>query len=637
MWSLYQGQKFLEPLKFSNGKTQEDIVREVLQEIKQGRKIIFIRGACGSGKSGIALNIAKEIGKASVVVPGKSLQEQYQRDYQKEKYLKKRNNEKLKINIVTGRKNHKCKFLEDGDKSFLKVKEKNLRLLDIFEEKKEAIKEISADSPFIPCKIELKEKNWLKIKEYLQQNNKIDFRNIKGVGELTRASVACVCPYWSPVLEENYELKNLDDAQKKRYKGLDGNSYVIHKRKAGCSFYEQYESYSDSDVIVFNSLKYKIEMALNRKPETEIEIIDECDEFLDSFTETKALNLEKIINSLIYFSSKEKRFNEIAKEIGILIRQIKIDKRIEKAIIMQEILPLKATSLFDLFKLILKNPEFLMQVDEESYFFELESTAKMFEDFLGESYVFFTKKDENLLVSIVTINLEKRVAELIKKSKNVVLMSGTIHSESVLKSIFGLKDFKIIEAETKNQGEIRVKFTGCEKDCKYSNFTSGKITRKEYLQSFERCVEISKKPALVHINSFMDLPTQKEKKDYNIKTLISREEVEELKPTDKSNKEINDFKEGKIDILFSTKCSRGIDFPGDQCRSIIFSKYPNPNVKDAFWKILSTTKPHQYWDFYNDKAKRELWQRVYRGVRFDKDFVEVLSPDLRVLNEFQKK
>ena len=81
MWSLYQKENFLKPLKFSNGKTQEDVVKEVLESIKEGNKIIFIHGMCGTGKSSIALNIAKNLGKSSIIVPGKNLQNQYKKDY----------------------------------------------------------------------------------------------------------------------------------------------------------------------------------------------------------------------------------------------------------------------------------------------------------------------------------------------------------------------------------------------------------------------------------------------------------------------------------------------------------------------------------------------------------------------------
>jgi len=98
-WNLYQDNKFLEPLKFSNGKSQEDVVKEVLNAVEQGHKIIFIHGICGTGKSAIALNIANKLGKTSVVVPGKNLQAQYKKDYENDKFLKKGNNEKLKISV----------------------------------------------------------------------------------------------------------------------------------------------------------------------------------------------------------------------------------------------------------------------------------------------------------------------------------------------------------------------------------------------------------------------------------------------------------------------------------------------------------------------------------------------------------
>ena len=81
MWNFYEEGRFLQPLKFSNGKTQEDVVKEVVDAIKSGERIIFIKGVCGSGKSAIALHIAKELGNASLVVPIKALQRQYVYDY----------------------------------------------------------------------------------------------------------------------------------------------------------------------------------------------------------------------------------------------------------------------------------------------------------------------------------------------------------------------------------------------------------------------------------------------------------------------------------------------------------------------------------------------------------------------------
>ena len=638
-WNLYQNNKFLEPLKFSNGKSQEDVVQEVLDSVKQGHKIIFIRGICGTGKSAIALNIANKLGKTSVVVPGKNLQAQYKKDYENDKFLKKENNEKLKISVITGRNNHKCKFLEENKNAIPVIKQEiNSKLHDIFAGKRKEINEtigndISADNYNIPCKIEIKEKNLKKIQQYIKQNNKVNVKNFSSIQDVKRFSFAGVCPYWCPVLPEKYDF-NFKDAKKKKYMGINGN-FIFYERKKGCGFYEQFNYYINSDVIVFNSLKYKLESAIGRKPLTEVEIIDECDEFLDSFANQRNLNIERLQNSLIQLAMKGKIAEEFIKESIEIIKQIKKTPRIINAVGSKEIIPLKKTGIYDLLKVFLGSQELLHEIDEESYVFNSWEIAKVFEDFLNETYVVFDKKENNLIANIVTTNLAKKFKEMVDKNKLIVLMSGTIHSENVLNGIFGLDNFKIIEAETENQGRIEVQRTNLEMDCKYSNFSSGKFKKKDYLKALDRCVKISKKPVLIHVNAFNDLPSEEEINEFDLNNLISKEKLKDIQNKDKTGKLIEDFKKGKTQVFFSTRSGRGIDFPGEECNSIVFTKYPNPNVQDAFWKILMKTNPKQYWDFYKDKARRELWQKVYRGLRFKEDHVFVLSPDLRVLNGFE--
>src|SRR3990167_5101055 len=110
-WGVYSSDKaLLPPLVYSNKKTQESVVDEIEQAIKEGHKIIFVHGKCGSGKSLIGLELARRLGKASVVVPVKYLQKQYEHDYTKKIYLQKDNNEKLHITILTGRNNHACLY-----------------------------------------------------------------------------------------------------------------------------------------------------------------------------------------------------------------------------------------------------------------------------------------------------------------------------------------------------------------------------------------------------------------------------------------------------------------------------------------------------------------------------------------------
>ncbi|MBU0958788.1 MAG: hypothetical protein KKB31_02465 [Nanoarchaeota archaeon] len=601
----------------------------------------FISNGIIIHNSAIALHLAKELGKTSIVVPGKNLQNQYKKDYEGEKYVTKDNDEKLKIKVITGRGNHKCTFLEENKNAIPTFKkEVNSKLHDIFAGKREeAIKEISqdasADNYFLPCKIEIKEKNWDKIKRYITENKAINYKDFKEIKDVRRPSVAGACPYWSPVLPSKYEYKGplFSNAKTRKYMGLKGIEFTFYQRKEGCPFYDQFNSYIDSDVIIFNSAKYKLETMMNRKPLTEVEVIDECDEFLDSFANQKSINLDRLLNSLIHVISPSEEADKIVHELMAILEHIKKDKKINEAVFSQEIIPLKKTGFYDLLQILLNSPELFEGIDEESYIFEVEETARAFQDFMEETYLTLNKKENNLIASLVTTNLAKKFKELIDKNKTIVLMSGTIHSESVLKNIFGLNDFKTIEAEVENQGRIHIKLTGKEKDCKYSNFSNGKIKRGEYLDALNECVKIAKKPALVHINAFSDLPTEEEIREFNLKYLLSRNDIKDTQ-NEENGEDVHRFKKGESDILFSTRVSRGIDFPGDECRSIIFTKYPNPNVQDAFWKILAQTKPQHYWDFYRDKAKRELWQKIYRGLRFKEDEVDVLSPDIRVLNEF---
>lgn len=482
-------------------------------------------------------------------------------------------------------------------------------------------------------KIEIKEKNWNRIKKYLKQNKRMNVAELGDIRDVGRAAVALACPYWSPVLPEKYSLKCFPDSKKKSYLGLEDTTFICHKGKEGCKFYEQFNSFVEADVIVFNSMKYTLESAMNRKPSTEVEIIDECDEFLDKFSNQRTINIERLQNALVYVFGEE-RVEMTIKEISELIKEFKRNERIAHAVESGEIIPLKETGIYDLLKIFLNSSEFLNDLDDESYLFEVEETARMFEDFMEESYVTLSKHDTGIIVNVVTTNLAKKFQELKNKNKILVLMSGTLHSDNVLKNIFGLEDYVIIDAEVEAQGKIEIVRTGLEKDFKYSNL-NGKFSRKDYLFALSKCVEKAKRPVLIHVNAYTDLPTEQELEEYDIDNLISREKLKEKQEEDKTGVLVERFKMGQSDVLFSTRSARGMDFPGEQCNSIIFTKYPNPNVQDAFWKILNKTKPQFYWDFYRDKARRELWQKIYRGLRFREDHVYLLSPDSRVLDAFE--
>lgn len=612
-WSLYKNEGRMNPLRFSNGKTQEDVVKEVADAIRAGTKVVLLHGVCGTGKSAIALNIARELGRASIVVPVKSLQKQYEDDYMGSMSVYKKDGEQLSIAMITGRDNHDSLFKAGA----------------------------SCADQFLPDTIAISDKNYNQIREYYEQNPIVTHkRSDIDLTKLKRIAIAPANPYWSPIVSADIELP-LRDARKKKYKGLNGREFIFYHRRSGCSYFDQYQAYLDADVLIFNAAKYKIEVALDRKPATSVEIIDEADEFLDSFSTQKELNLTRLSRALTnVFPEAEKAQDTLQRILELLkaeeqrARAIGIDeKKIEKA---------SETNLGKMLSLFKNDAELVSEImiDEGNYSNSAVEVAELFEDLIEESYVSYRMSEDNLYACIVTTNLSQQFKELVSKNNAFVFMSGTLHSKEVLKDIFGIENFKAIEAEGTLQGEIDIKRVGGEFECKYENFNSGRNSREEYLRVLSKCLEKAKRPVLVHVNAFEDLPSQDELESFGIFNLINREQLKQVQIEDKIGKRVDMFKKGKIDVLFSTKCSRGVDFPGEVCRSVIFTKYPYPNVRSPFWKVLQKTHPSAYWEFYRDKAYREFLQRIYRAVRSKNDYVEVLSPDLRVLDavkELQKK
>ncbi len=617
----YSGEK-LEPIKFSNGKTQADVVAEILKSIGDGYKVIFIKGVCGSGKSAIALNLARHFNRSAIVVPIKSLQEQYEKDYTKKKFILKKDNSKLKIGVIKGRNNFRCPF--SGER---------------------------CDDLQLPCIIELRDKNMNEIKKYVDMNKAVEKEDFSSIADVRRMSIAPACPYWGPILPADLNAKGLEGAKKKKYTTITGKEYAVYQRQRGCGYYDQYDAYTESDVMIFNSQKYLIELALGRKPKTEIDVIDECDEFLDNFAQEKKINLSRLLSSLSNLYPEEPKDREAIKKIIFELNEILLEDDFSKGGNIEKIAGSKINKLVEM---ILENVH-LAEDEENSYYNSVVEIVKSFEDFLTQTYVSFYKVGEetktkqgqaslfgnfeereerrnNIYAELVTINIAGRFKELIDSTNVLVLMSGTLHSEKVLKDIYGLDKFKIIEAETTPPGTIVKYRTGMEKNCKYENFKAGFITRQQYLRAFSSCVANSKTPTLVHINSFDDLPTELEKAEYNLDNLITKDRLIEMQDKDKTNREVDRFKSGEMDILFTTKCSRGVDFPGEMCNSIILTKYPYPNIKSLFWRILNKEKPEQFFEFYLDKARRELLQKIYRGLRFKEDHIILMSPDSRILD-----
>ncbi len=608
-WDLNDENGKIFPLKFSNGKTQTDIVKEIINLIKNNEKIIFLHGACGTGKSAIALNIARMLGKTSIIVPVKTLQKQYEDDYTSKKFLFKKNGQKMKIAIMTGKENHDS-VINPG---------------------------ISCANPELPENIKITEKNYSKLADYFQSNPFVVGQEIPDLKHIKRLSVAPANPYWSPIVPSNYDLNQLKDAKKIKYDGCNGREYTFYHRKSGCSYYDQYLAYKNADIIIFNAAKYKAELAIGRKPATEVEIIDEADEFLDSLFQQEEINMTRFAASLASLVPENLTTRETIIKILDLLKFEELNKR-AVGIDKTQVFNISETNITKILKLLQKDKELEAEilVDENNYANKVLELANDFADLTEDVYLTYRKEEENLYVKLVSTNLAPKIQELLDKNKSLVFMSGTLHAENVLKHIFNIKNFKKVEAEAMHQGAIEIVMTGKERDCKYSNFSDGLHSREDYLKALNTIVEKAKRPTLIHVNAFQDLPTEEEKIIHQLTQLTSQEQLRQLQGDDKTGKAVAIFKQGLNNKLFTTKCSRGIDFPGNMCNSIVFTKYPNPNVSDTFWKILQRTHPNYFWEFYRDKAYREFLQRIYRAVRSKDDHVYILSPDIRVLDAVKK-
>ncbi len=599
-WSLYSGGKEQEPLTFSNGKTQEDVIEEIHTLVKEGSKVIFLKGACGTGKSAIALNLARLLGKTSIVVPTKNLQIQYEEDYTSKKYLAKPDGTKLKIATLTGKANHWSLFIP-GEK---------------------------CSSPILPENIDLREeKNYEKLKQYFDMNPNNKGKLMPEIWNLKRLMIAPANPYWSPIYDSEYDL-NLDYNKRIEYKGPNGKKLSFYWREKGCVYYDQYIAYSKADVLVFNSAKYLSEIITEKKPATELEIFDEGDEFLDSLFQQKTINLSKLPSALRFLPITTDEGKETIKKMLEIIRNEEKNKNI-LGVDENKIYNINETKIKELLKL------FVGEVKNEISTSSLKTDANKaldasidFKEVIDDVHLTYSKREEELYVHMVCTDIAARLKKIKDQSKVLIFMSGTLHSEKVLRELFGFKNFEIVEAEPINPGSAEVKRVGNEFKCDYTNM---RARREQYLRALDNCIVEAKRPVLIQVSAFADLPSEKEKMRFGAK-VPSMEAMKSEQYKDKLGRNVTQFKKGVSNCLYSTRATRGLDFPGETCNSIIFTKYPYPNINSIFWKVLRRTHPDIYWDFYNDKALRELRQRMYRALRSKKDHVYVLSPDIRVLD-----
>jgi len=530
---------YLAPLVYSDNRTQEDIINEILDLFDNGENLIFLKAQVGTGKSAIALSLINYLGKGIVSVPVKSLQDQYY-----ESYLKRFKIGNLDVSMMKGKGNFNCVF-EEGKK---------------------------CSNSKLPCNRKLKNKE-------------------------TRWNIATQCKDWNPVLisytYDKIKRGLIIEPDSYYYQAVDGE-YVYVKRDSGCEYFNQYESYIKNNIaIVMNSQKWIIETLLGRKPITDIEIIDEADAFLDDLSQS--ININHSVLNYIELAER-KKFKNI--------------KTLHKMI---------DSSNIDLFDFIQKLSSVLEDCDSE-YALNLSSKLMLMmlslEDIKLHRNINPYTNEPNL--QLILARPDKILEGLLNKSSSrILLMSATIHSNSILNEMFN-KKITIITGETKFPGTLKIVRTGRELIINNENWNEINF---KYWRVLNDLIELSKKPALCNIFSYRYLPSRP------YKNILSSEDVRE-----NQDKYIKEFKKGKRDVLFTTKYDRGLSLDNEKARSLILTKLPFPDLSDPILTEIKTNYgPRLYKKYLNNMVIRETIQNIGRVLRNNNDWSYVYSPDLKLL------
>ncbi|MDI6643266.1 MAG: helicase C-terminal domain-containing protein [Candidatus Hodarchaeaceae archaeon] len=230
-FGLYGRDGQLEPRRYSSGKTQIDLIEEIIEAFR-GNDIVFLRGTVGSGKSAVGLRTILEFGRGIVSVPTKVLSDQYAASYEGDKYFLKDDGKRAEIGILKGRRNFRCPYQAGRGR------------------------EISCDNRALPCK------------------RPVDWKH----GE-KRIDALRECPCWGFIFPSGL-ADSIKGARKVQYEGIKGKWTWCMKGE--CPYWKQFQAYVSSDAIVMNSAKWAAELSVGRLPEVPITVVDEADHWLDS-------------------------------------------------------------------------------------------------------------------------------------------------------------------------------------------------------------------------------------------------------------------------------------------------------------------------------------------------------------------
>ena len=443
----------------------------------------------------------------------------------------------------------------------------------------------TADSPIIPC-------NDVK----------------KSFSDKLKSCIYYAPPTWD---SSNPKLRKVGE-----YQTIWGKKQVnVHALGGACDYYKQYQEIVDADVIVMTHTKFFYEYMYRRVPKPYFLVIDEAEMFPQELIAKFYLSeedIDKLAKALQGVSP-----NVVAELIAIKhllkkgMRQININQLLE----LYEKAYGRRPGPFNYSTAYVSNGKILLLHD---YYFnvqtEVMSVSKMMIGIVG------TPLEDSEIAEIL------RVRNFYKISNNQKLLGRLIvysNGQMPVKGIwFKRPDMYKGEVEMVC-GELRKFFEWSEK-LKLPVFIPVITYRHVIL-----CRDVVKEAVARRLSCDEDAGRCKKTGRF-----IEDEIV------DKTGKHIEEFIEGKRDILITAKANRGIHFPQKTLAQIIV-KRPWPDLEDPFVKWLQDERGKynlstRYRKMVELHGRATLFHMLGRSIKSEDDTVVVFTPDRNVIDTIEQ-
>jgi len=449
----------------------------------------------------------------------------------------------------------------------------------------------------------------------------------KSIRRVRRYELAKKCPYYSPVLSSRRQFEALKDVIPDAeiydtYENhLEDNVILVTREKGNCPYYAQYLDLVDADIVIYNFTKFIVDYVLGRIPRMGLLIIDEYDQFLDEYMRGK---IEVSLDELLYYRrlAREEGETELVANLNYCIGYIRRackGWKTRKYRGETEQLSLFIAHLLKAYRIIkdaVEDPE----IHSKTLALELmvrrgyNVASLPIWEVGGSMKIMLVLRDTGF------------VAKMLREMSKSVILSSATPLENAYN--YGLHKNLMIRVEGIKRFEPAVIPIG--------TFTlplssKKKLESRAYAQMYwgelKRCYELALEGGgrlLVLTNAWH---------------LV--EGLEELKPhLDKTGELLQEFKQGKRDIVVSTRF-RGEDVRGVE--KILIVKYPLPDyTSDPYWRIVmegySDTMgrvSNKFFRLLHQWTLRKFYHGICR-LRPPGDRIYVYSPDYYVLRGLKK-